>query len=140
MVREVMTVYTGGTCDDCEIFEADIMLNAAINWTYDYRCQLRRTDPGDCSDAVLYEKTLVHELGHAFGLMLDGDWEDYKYDVPTVMNGNLENTVEDNVGLHVADTNLLRRWYKDQRNDSDMNHEDIGVESWYARRRRMELD
>ena len=109
------------------------MLNAAIKWTYDYRCQLARGIKGGiCENAILYEKTLVHELGHAFGLMWEPGSEDYMYDVPTVMNGNLESTVEDNVGLHVADTNLLRRWYKDQRNDSDMNHEDIGVESWYA--------
>ena len=132
-VKGVMTIYTGGTCDYCEIFEADIMLNAAIKWTSDYRCQLARGIAGDiCEDAVLYEKTVLHEVGHAFGLMLDGDWEDYEYDHPTVMNGGLEDTVENCSGLHVADTTLLYRWYADQRNDAQMNHEDIGVESWYA--------
>ncbi len=122
--------HSGGLCETCEMFETDVVFNAHINWTTDYKCQLARGETGGCNDAYLYLRTATHELGHTFGLMCGK--ETYDYDVPTVMNGGLYKAVEDARGLHVGDAYLLRYWYADQRNDAAMNHEDIGIESWIA--------
>ena len=122
--------HSGGVCETCEMFETDVVFNAHINWTTDYKCQLARGESGGCNDAYLYLRTATHELGHTFGLMCGK--ETYDYHVHTVMNGGLYNAVEDARGLHVGDAYLLRYWYADQRNDAAMNHEDIGIESWIA--------
>ena len=126
---------SGGNCEDCEIFETDIAFKAEENWTGDHSCQLFRNVEGlwddACRYAFLYKSVAEHELGHALGLMNELG-ETYDYHVPTIMNGGLENVVEDGAGLHVGDTYLLRYWYADQRNDAAMNHDDIGIESWIA--------
>jgi fibronectin type 3 domain-containing protein len=125
---------TGGKCESCEIFETDISFRAETKWTNDFLCQLYRNVDGlwddACKGAWLYRPVSIHELGHTLGLMCGN--ESYDYEIPTVMNGGLENAVDNGRGLHVGDTYLLRYWYADQRNDADMNHDDIGIESWIA--------
>ena len=126
---------SGGICQTCQIFESDIAFNAAKNWTFDHNCQLYRYYDGACKDAYLYLPVAIHEIGHSLGMQRES--EDYKYRVPTVMNGGLPRVVEDGRGLHVADTYLLRQWYRDQLPYSSTNVytwacRDMGVESWYA--------
>ncbi|MBI5376569.1 MAG: thrombospondin type 3 repeat-containing protein [Candidatus Schekmanbacteria bacterium] len=106
------------------IFETDIVFNGDIVWTDDLEEALSN------QNLNLYQTTLMHELGHSWGLMPNDGNENYDYDIPTVMHSRSSTLVEDGSGIHFKDAALLRGLYWMQ--TPIMNVNDLGVESYYA--------
>jgi hypothetical protein len=114
-----------------EIFETDVFLNPAFDFTSDAALAL-----ADGSLRLL-RPVLMHELGHVLGAQRSGTnsdgstWgfpETYDYDVPTVMQGYVsDELVEDGRGLHAADVQLVRALY-----GVDTAAQNVGVESYFA--------
>ena len=63
---------------DGKIVEADIALNPAFSWTLDERVSTRTNQPAS------FQHTLLHELGHAWGLQHPWETQDVWWD--SVMN------------------------------------------------------
>lgn len=84
------------------IIEADVALNPAFQWTLDIRQSRQRTHP-----ANLFQSTMVHELGHAWGLNHPWEVQDVWWD--SVMNYANK---EFDVGVLTADdTQAVRKAY-----------------------------
>ena len=108
-----------------EIIEADIFLNPDKTFVYDF------DDSFGTSDQWHFQKTMIHEMGHAIGYEnIDCGAESYQYNRPTIMFNNQTYHVEYPVGLHRRDAKLLNMLYDDQ--GTRENIEDMGVESYYA--------
>jgi len=89
-----------------QIIETDVIFNPAYKWTYN------RDEAEDDYSKFFYGSTLLHELGHTWGLQTDG--EDYEYSVPTVMHAYGIGVVQDYNQIHVNDAQILRSRYADQ--------------------------
>jgi len=121
--RGLCVSWSGSGCD--EISEADIFLNPDKTFVYDF------DDSFGTSDQWHYQKTMIHEMGHAIGFETGScGSETYQYNRPTIMYNNQTYHVEGPVGMHRRDAKLLNILYEDQ--DTRENIEDMGVESYYA--------
>jgi hypothetical protein len=121
--RGLCVYYSSGTCG--EISEADIFLNPDKTFVYDF------DDSFGTSDQWHFQKTMIHEMGHAIGFETGScGAETYQYNRPTIMYNNQTYHVEYPVGLHRRDTKLLNMLYGDQGTRESI--QDMGVESYYA--------
>jgi hypothetical protein len=120
-----MCVNCGYTCECCEIWESDVLLNAGRVWTNDPDISI-----GDPS-IVLALPVIMHEVGHTWGYQCGIYDETYDYDRPSVMHSYYWNIVEDGLGIHRTDAYIFRRHYSDQ---TPINFAilDVGVESYWA--------
>lgn len=115
-----MTIYRWtGNCG--QITESDVFVNPNIAFTDNIQVNLS-------GQAYMYRSTIMHELGHTWGLQNVS--ETYDYDVHTVMQGGTFGLFEDGRGVHWADAYLIRETFKNQISVS--TNIDLGVESYYA--------
>jgi hypothetical protein len=118
-----MTVSWWG-CECCRITQSDVMFNPAYAWT---------TSISDAfhGNSILYMPAVMHELGHTLGFQTGGPFkETYDYDHPTVMHAYYDNIWEDGLGIHAADSYLVRHTYAAQRPALTLT--DVGAETYYA--------
>ena len=118
-----MCVSTGALCGG-EIIESDIMFNPAYSWWED------ASDTIGHNDRILYRPSVMHELGHSWGLQRASCDETYLYTDPSVMHAYYHGIVEDGWGIHPYDAAAIRDIYDDQ--TSIIAITDVGVESYYA--------
>jgi len=102
----VTPMRTEGVHPPKDIIEADIAFNGHKSWTCDR--DFAEDNPGTVN---FYDPVLLHEMGHSWGLEIEGDLEDYMYGEPTVMHNGNSSTIEDSMQIHVPDAHLLRRLY-----------------------------
>ncbi len=105
-----------------KLVESDVFVNPSTPMTINLWDQINGTH-------FMYMPTIMHELGHVWGLMTN-QTETYDYSLPTVMQGGSFGIVEDGVGIHPADAELLRNAYQSQ--TSIIPNIDIAVESYFA--------
>ena len=99
------------TIGECGPFtETDIVFNAAYSWTFD------RDQAEDDPNLIYYDAVLLHETGHAVGMIPARSESDYSYEygIPTVMHMYMPQTIQDHWIIHVPDAYLIRRNYDDQ--------------------------
>lgn len=87
-----------------QIFESDVIFNPAYSWSND--AAYAAANP----NTYFYPPVLMHELGHAWGLQING--ETYDYDVPTVMHAIHKDTTQASYTLHATDAKLMRDTYR----------------------------
>lgn len=121
-----LTIYYYSSGDCTSIVEADIMCNPSKIFVYDFESSFGTTDHWH------YEKTMIHEMGHALGLFAGSycGTETYQFNRPTIMFNNQTYQVEYAWGIHRADFNTLKQLYSSQLAPKDVY--DMGIESYYA--------
>ena len=117
--------WSGSGCS--EVSEADIHMNPAIDWRYEFEDAFNGG-----SNEFFYDPIMMHEMGHTLGLERKTCNEDYMFDRPTIMSAGANWFVETGRGLHRRDASVLRTVYDDNQGlASTILRTDMGVESWY---------
>ncbi|HIA72586.1 MAG TPA: hypothetical protein EYO01_07825 [Phycisphaerales bacterium] len=121
--RAMCVTWSSSSCST--ISEADIFFNPDKTFVYDF------DDSFGTSDQWHYQKSMIHEMGHAIGFERGScGAETYQFNRPTIMFNNQTYHVEETVGLHRRDSKVLNLLYSDQGTRESI--QDMGVESYYA--------
>lgn len=108
--------------DPCyRLRETDVAYNPGETWTYD------RAD-AEYSSKIYMHSASLHELGHVWGAQTQ--YENYDFDVPTVMEGYTSDVEQDRNEIHRGDAYMIRRNYDEDISVPTMR--DMGVVSKYA--------
>ena len=117
--------WSSGGCS--RITEADIHMNPAYSWRYEFKDAFQGG-----SREFFYDPIMMHEMGHSLGLERSSCNEDYQFDRNTIMSAGSNTFVETGRGLHRRDASVLRTVYDTNQNQANtINRTDMGVESWY---------
>jgi len=114
--------YWLGGCDSEGIQEADVLFNSNVQWETDFILAFNNPDN------YLYQRVVIHELGHVWGFHTGPCDESYMYNQPSVMTYYDRAVVEDGRGIHTADAEYFRQNYLDQ--TLPLEAIDVGCESY----------
>lgn len=109
-------------CDSGSIYDADVLFNSNVQWVTEFILAFNNPDN------YLYQRLVIHELGHVWGFHTHPCDETYMYYDPSVMTRYDRTLVEDGRGLHTADAEYFRQNYLDQTLPLEVI--DVGCESY----------